>query len=321
MPNETVTTIQAESPEMEARRLALIDAVKAQIDQKLGVLPPGYEVADLSDDQLRAITLAGEGIGAYEPFISGGSDAITAGTGAITGAGMGAYEKASELIDPSAIAQYFNPFEQQVVDQTLADLARQSDIQGVTDRARAAGAGAFGGSRMGVQEAERSGRLFDASARTAGALRQQGYTQAAQLAQNAAQLQGMVGAGIGSLGSQLGDLRIKQAGLGELATRLNTQDMQNMLTVGGLQQDQQQKELEAARLTNTQNYYQPLNLYSTYSDILSQTPSGMQTVSASTSPNTPWWQSVLGGGIAAGAGIAGWNQLQGTTGGASGGLL
>ena len=315
MADETITQITAESPEMEARRVALLDDVKAEIDKKLGVLPPGYSVADLTPDQLRAFELAGEGIGAYEPFITGGSEAIAAGTGAITDAGMGAYQKASELVDPSAIAQYFNPYEQQVVDQTLADLARQSQMAGVSDRARAAGAGAFGGSRMAVEEAERAGRLFDASARTAGQLRQQGYTQAAQLAQNAAQLQGMIGSGIGSLGAQLGDLGIKQAGLGELASNLGRADVDTMLTIGGIQQDQQQKELEAKRLTDTQNYYQPLNLYGTYSDILSKTPSAMQTTSAGSAPNIPWWQTVLGttGSVAGTA--AGLNQLQQTGGG------
>ena len=114
---------------------------------------------------------------------------------------------------------------------------------------------------MGVQEAERSGRLFDASARTAGALRQQGYTQAAQLAQNAAQIQSQIGAGVGSLGATLGGLGVQQAGLGELTSRLNTQDMQNMMTVGGMLQDQQQKEIEAKRLTDTQNYYLPYQQY------------------------------------------------------------
>ena len=311
MANETVTSIQAESPEMEARRIALLDDYKKQIERLLKRSIPSYQVAGLTPEQERGVQLAGEGIGAYEPFIAGGSDAITAGTGAITGAGMGAYERASEFVDPSAISQYFNPYEGAVVDQTLQDLARASEIQGVAGRARAAGAGAFGGSRMGVEEAERSGRFYDASARAASDLRSRGYTQAAQLAQNAAQLQGMIGSGIGSLGSSLGDLGIKQAGLGELASKLNTVDMQNMLTAGNLLQNQQQRELEATRLSNLQNLYQPLNLYSAYSDILSKTPSAMQSISSTTAPNTPWWQPVVGGATAIGATAAGYNQLAG----------
>ena len=318
MVNETVTQITAESPEMEARRLALLDDVKAEIDRKLGLTAPQYQVAGLTPNQIQAMRVAGEGIGSFEPFIQGGVQAVRRGTDAIDDAGMEAFSKASGLVDPSAISQFFNPFEQQVVDQTLADLARQSQIQGVQNRARAAGSCAFGGARMGVEEAERAGRLFDASARAAGELRQQGYTQAAQLAQNAAQLQGMIGSGIGSLGSSLGDLGVKQAGIGELTSQLSTRDLTNLLATGATQQEQAQKELEAKRLTDTQNFYQPLNLFGTYSDILSKTPSAMQTVSSGTAPNTPWWQTLLGAGTAAGATVAGLNQLQG---GSTGGIL
>ena len=165
------------------------------------------------------------------------------------------------------------------------------------ERARAAGAGAFGGSRMAVEEAERSGRLFDASARSAGQLRQQGYAQAAQLAQNAAALQSQIGAGIGSLGATLGNLGTQQAGLGELTTKLNQADINNMMTVGGMLQNQQQNELEAQRLTDQQNYYLPYQQYGFVSDIISQTPSAMQTTSASASPSVPWWQTAANLGI------------------------
>ena len=308
MANETVTQITQSAPGVEAAKLKLIEDVQEFIRGRVasGELPPGYSIADLTEQQLGAVGLAEEGVGAYEPFITAGSEAIGAGTGAITGAGMGAYEKASEFVDPSAISQFFNPYEDQVVNQTLADLARQSEIEGVAGRARAAGLGAFGGSRMGVEEAERSGRLFDASARTAGQLRQQGYSQAAQLAQNAATLQSQIGAGVGSLGATLGGLGVQQAGLGELTSRLNTQDMQNMMTVGGMLQDQQQRELEAKRLTDTQNYYLPYQQYGQLGDIIASVPTSMQTTSMGSAPNVPWWQTAanLGIGATAAAGAA-----------------
>lgn len=295
----TITQITESAPGVETAKLNLIADVEQFIKDQVeaGTLPPGFTVADLTDQQLEAVKLAEEGVGSYEPFITAGSEAIGAGTGAITGAGMGAYEKASEFVDPSAIAQFFNPYEQQVVDQTLADLNRASQMEGVAGRARAAGAGAFGGSRMAVEEAERSGRLFDASARSAGQLRQQGYTQAAQLAQNAAALQSQIGAGIGSLGATLGNLGTQQAGLGELTTKLNQADINNMMTVGGMLQNQQQNELEAQRLTDQQNYYLPYQQYGFVSDIISQTPSAMQTTSASASPSVPWWQTAANLGI------------------------
>lgn len=299
MANETLTQITQAAPGVEAAKLKLIKDVQTFIRNQIkkGELPPGYTIADLTKEQLAAGSIAEAGVGAYEPFIRAGSEAIGAGTGAIAGAGMGAYERASELVDPTAISQYFNPYEDAVVDRALQDLSRASQIEGVAGRARAAGAGAFGGSRMGVEEAERSGRLYDSSARMAGALRQQGYSEAARLAQNAAQIQGQIGAGIGSLGQTLGGLGIQQAGLGELASQLNTADMQNMLTIGNLYQNQQQREEEARRLTETQNYYLPFQQYGFMGDTINQVPTAMQTVATGTQPNVPWWQTVAGYGI------------------------
>jgi len=143
MADDTITSVQQAAPGVEAAKLKLIKDVEEFIRGRIesGVLPPGYQVADLSGAQLVAAGLAEEGVGAYEPFIRSGSEAVSAGMGAITGAGMGAYESASELTDPSAISDFFNPYEDQVVDQTLADLGRASAIEGVEGRARAAGPG------------------------------------------------------------------------------------------------------------------------------------------------------------------------------------
>ena len=78
-----------------------------------------------------------------------------------TRSGLDQLREASQLArDPSAgISQFMNPFEQQVVQQTIEDITKQSDMQGVADRARAVGAGAFGGSRGRLQESEREEAL------------------------------------------------------------------------------------------------------------------------------------------------------------------
>ena len=80
------------------------------------------------------------------------------------------------------VSAYFNPYENSVVSNTLGDIQRQKDIALNGARARAAGAGAFGGSRSAILEAE-TGRSFnDAMARTAAELRQGGYAQAQNVA-------------------------------------------------------------------------------------------------------------------------------------------
>ena len=52
------------------------------------------------------------------------------------------------------LGQYTNPFESQVVQNTLGDIERQRQMSLNQTGAKATAAGAFGGSRQGVMEAE-----------------------------------------------------------------------------------------------------------------------------------------------------------------------
>lgn len=81
------------------------------------------------------------------------------------------------------IDRFFNPYTDQVVDTSLADIDRARQMQANQAAAQAQAAGAFGGSRGALMEAEIGRNALDQSARTAGDLRRQGFTQAAQLAQ------------------------------------------------------------------------------------------------------------------------------------------
>ena len=109
------------------------------------------------------------------------------------------------------IGQFFNPFEDQAVQQALADVQRASDIAGQQDAAQAVSAGAFGGSRQAIMEAERARNLMDQQGQLAGQLRQAGFGQAMTQAQKAfedakarqlqkAQISGQLGAQYGQLG-------------------------------------------------------------------------------------------------------------------------
>jgi hypothetical protein len=83
----------------------------------------------------------------------------------------------------SNLGAYTNPYERQVVDQSLADLSRanQMAMQGLG--AQASAARAFGGSRHGVAEAETNRAFADQAARMSAGLRQAGFNQALQSAQ------------------------------------------------------------------------------------------------------------------------------------------
>lgn len=76
---------------------------------------------------------------------------------------------------PLNIQSFQNPYNTQVIDQSLADLDRARQIRLQSDQDRAIGAGAFGGSRSALLEAETNRNFADAAARTSSNLRQSGY--------------------------------------------------------------------------------------------------------------------------------------------------
>ena len=83
------------------------------------------------------------------------------------------------------IGAYQSPYQQQVIDQTMADIQRQADIaQRQLAQSRAIGAGAFGGSRSALLETEATRPYIEQQARTAAALRQAGFEQAQRAAES-----------------------------------------------------------------------------------------------------------------------------------------
>lgn len=86
------------------------------------------------------------------------------------------------------IAAFQNPYEQMVVQNTLQDIEDQRRMGQLAEAQRATAARAFGGSRQGVQQALTNQAALRQAATTAANLRQQGYGQAAQLAQQARQI-------------------------------------------------------------------------------------------------------------------------------------
>ena len=79
---------------------------------------------------------------------------------------------------PLDIQSFQNPYNTQVIDQSLADLDRARQIRLQSDQDAAIGAGAFGGSRSALLEAETNKNFADQAARTSSNLRQSGYNNA-----------------------------------------------------------------------------------------------------------------------------------------------
>jgi len=142
------------------------------------------------------------------------------------------------------LGQYTNPYEDQVVQQSLADLERTRLMTQNTGGAYAGNANAFGGSRHGVADAETNRAYADQVARTTSGLRQTGYDNAqkmardAQISNQAAGLQGSQNRQAAA--RQLGEASNLGFGMGQkIQDRMDTQ--------GQMQQDAQQKIINAAK--------------------------------------------------------------------------
>lgn len=81
------------------------------------------------------------------------------------------------------INTYMNPYTQQVIDTSMADLERQRQMQQNQIGAQATQAGAFGGSRQGVAEALTNEAFARQGGQLAAGLRQQGFNTALGAAQ------------------------------------------------------------------------------------------------------------------------------------------
>ena len=242
---------------------------------------PAQQIAPLTQAQETAVAKAQEGLGAYQPFLDAASTTVGAGVGAI-GAGV-------QTLDPSQISTFMNPFSQQVTQQALAELDRQAAIQGQRTAAEAVAAGAFGGSRFGVREAEEARNLAQVKSQRIFEDLSRNFLQAQQAQQRTAQQ-------LGQLGVQTLQAGQAQVGLGEAGQRLGGVDINRLLSVGGVQQQQLQNELEAARRTELARQQEPFSRVGFASDVLRGVPSSQ--VQFTQQPAPSLFQQVAGLGIA-----------------------
>ena len=116
--------------------------------------------------------------------------------------------------DASSIQEFMNPYESEVIQNTLGDIekSRLMSANQVANQANAAKA--FGGSRYGVQQSLTDQAALEQAAKTSAQMRQTGYGTAATLAMNARNL-GLEGArsvmGAGTAQQQLAQARLDAA--------------------------------------------------------------------------------------------------------------
>ena len=284
--------ITREAPDIEARKLGLIDTAKALTEQ--GYTLPDFQQAQFTLPQQLAFANALQGIGAYQPFLDQARTATEQGQNLLAGI--------AQAPTAAQIASYSNPFQQQVIDATMAELDKAGAQASGQLAGQAVQGGVFGGSRYGVQQAELSKNLQDARAQALATLNQQNYQQALQGAQNQLERQRLAGLGIASLGGQF-------AQLGSQAQALGGQDVQNLLGIGGLQQQFAQQGLDIARQNQLQQILQPYQQLGFYGDILQGAPSSAQMINTAQSSGISPLQAGIGTGIGALSGLAGLKKL------------
>ena len=263
------------------------------------------QLEGLSEGQQQAIASALGGVGSFAPYLQKGSEAIGQGIGAL-GAGLGtvgsAIGQAGQAdFTPTDYQQFMDPFMEDVIQQQYQDIADQGAQQQNQLAANAVGSGAFGGSRQGIAEGEIAANVLDQQARTGGQLRSAGFQQAQNLAQQQAQQQlrqaqltGQLGQTTGSLGQTIGQLGTATAGLGQLGQQMGVQDINTLLGIGGLQQQQGQKQLDIDRANSLAEQALPYQQIGFMSDIFRGVPALQQTFSRTTSPPPSTSSQMLG---------------------------
>jgi hypothetical protein len=236
---------------------------------------PAYQVAGMTPAQQQAIQMGVSGIGAYQPMLQEGAFTVGQGVG---------------MLAPGAYQQFMSPYTQDVIDQSLSDLQRQADMERKRIGDAAIQSGAFGGSRQAVAEQELQRNTADAFARQSAQLRAQAFESAQDRSQQAGELFGKLG--------------LQQAALGEAAQSAQAKDIGLLSSLGGMEQQQQQAELEAQRATNLEQQFEPYQRIGFMSDIFRGVPSTTSTIQSTTSPSPSTLSQVAGLGV----GIAGLNQ-------------
>jgi len=196
--------------EMQARTLAGgLGGFTPYIQQGGQMMQEGLGVARQGQGALAgAQNMYGQGAG----LVNQGAGLYGQGTG-LVGQGTGLYGlgtqltgQASDYFRPGAASSFYNPYEQDVVQQTLSDLQERSAKQGVADRSQAVSRGAFGGSRGRLMEQERERAFGRGAAEAIGGIRSRGFEGARGAAMTAGQGLGALGGQLGSFGQGLGQL-------------------------------------------------------------------------------------------------------------------
>jgi hypothetical protein len=254
--NTTAVQTVREAPEIEARKLSLYDQAAALAAQPVSL--PSIQVAAPSQLQQTGFGMAGQtGIG---------QQAVQQGIAGIQQAAAG----------PN-INQFFNPYQSYVTDE----ITRQAQMAQNQQAANAVQAGAFGGGREGVAQAE----IERARQANVGQAQAAGFQTALGAAQQQQQF-----------GMQAGQSLL---GAGAQQQAMQQGDIQSLLQAGGIQQQLGQQALDAQRQTQLQQAYEPYQRAEFLKGIMTNLPTGQSSVTQTTAPGQNPIAQAAGAGLGA----------------------
>jgi len=346
-----------EAPEVEAYKLGLLQEAQNLYNQPMSI--PAVEAAGLSGTELQGIDFAKQGVGSFEPYIQAASQGVTQGmdltqrgalaAGAIDtaaqyqaaqdilaravpvlGQGIGGILGSAQGYSPTQAEAFMNPYQQEVTRNALGEMRRQADIAQQGQAAQAIGAGAFGGTREGVQRAETERGIQDLMQQRIMQDYANNYAQAQQAAmqgfesQQGRQLAGgqalgqagmqfaNLGQGIGgltaqqagvdiskagtlgSLGGQMGSLGTQYGALGQATQQLGAADTALLMGLGGLERQVEQGQIDAIRSTQMQEAMAPYQQLGFVSDIYRGAPTTSMALTSQTAPSATPLQTAAG---------------------------
>jgi len=213
------------------------------------------------------------GLGSFQPFLNQAA---------------ASEQQLAGLTGPTAYQAYMSPYQQDIIDTTLAeyDVQAQRGLPGLA--AQATASGNLGGGREGVQLAEYQATSDRNRAALQAQLLGQGFTQGNQLAQNAFNQQRALTSG--------------QLNLAQQSPALLGQQIASLTTLGGQQQARQQQQLSAQQQLDQRTAFQPLEAAERFGSgvtgLIAGYPGSEQTM---TSPSPTSLQT----GLSTGATLAG----------------
>ena len=229
-------------------------------------------VAAMDPLQTQAMNLATAGVGSYAPYLQAAQTNITNQAG---------------LTGPSAYSSFMSPYQQQVIDTSLADFdsSRVGNRQAIQDQAVASGN--FGGGREGAMLGQYDADTTQGRAALLAQLQQGGYNQATNLAQQAFSNQGLLAQ------NQFGLSNFGRTGLG--------QDIGALGNLGALNQQQNQANLLANQQAAKTAAYEPYGRLNQYGQGLTGLAGGVASAYAEPAPA----QSPLSQALSTALGVGG----------------